>query len=218
MPPPMYFCCRVTKATARGARSKARFEGWDMHLSAATATSRRGPAPGGVAIAVRRGRANAMLQLSPARSVGAEGRLVAAIIEGGIHGGPLMVANIYLDPDPAAKQLNSDRVYKLQTLGHGAWIVAGDWNAEPRELSEGPLVVSARGQIVAPPTPTCFPTGARPSTLDWAVVGPDIADQKPRAIALNESALPTHRPVKLTLPKLSVPAPLTILKRPREIP
>ena len=91
---------RVTKATARGAMSKANFEGWDLHVAAATATGRRGPAPGGVAIAVRRGRASAMLQLGPAISVGAEGRLVAAVIEGGTRGGPLVVASILIPTPP----------------------------------------------------------------------------------------------------------------------
>ena len=114
-----------------------------------------------------------MLQLGPATSIGAQGRLAAAII--GLRAGPLLVASIYLDPDPGGKQLNDARICKLaawlrRSATEPVWWRA--WDAEPQELNEGPLTSALRGRTVAPNSPTCYPTGARPPTLAWAIIGP----------------------------------------------
>ena len=74
---------RLTAAKARSARSAARAVGWAFHLSAATHTGQRGPAPGGVAIAIRRPRGSAQMEPGPATEAAAEGRFAACAVEGG---------------------------------------------------------------------------------------------------------------------------------------
>ena len=79
-------CLQETRLTAdrgRSARGLARAAGWALHLAPAVRTGMRGPAPGGVAIAVRRPRGSAPMDPGAAHKAATEGRFTACAVEGG---------------------------------------------------------------------------------------------------------------------------------------
>ena len=74
---------RLTSGRCRAARSLARAAGWVLYASPAVPTGMRGPAPGGVAVAVRRPRGSAPADPGMAKPDAADGRFVACVVEGG---------------------------------------------------------------------------------------------------------------------------------------
>ena len=101
---------RLTGQKIRPARSLAAANGWSLHPSAASNTGSRCPAPGGTAVLTSRERASVHLKTGLAAPVAKEGRFSAALLEGGPGGHPLVLATLYLDPDPAAAQENAGRL------------------------------------------------------------------------------------------------------------
>ena len=101
---------RITADKGRSARGLARAVGWTLHLSTASRTGMRGPAPGGVAIAIRTCRGSAPMEAGPAAKMAKEGRLAACIVEGGPKNGTMALATVYLDPTPSAEEDNDARI------------------------------------------------------------------------------------------------------------
>ena len=102
-------CLQETRLTAdrgRSARGLARAAGWALHLAAATRTGMRGPAPDGVAIAVRRPRGSAPIDPGAAHKTAADGRFAACAVEGGPGNASMATAALYLDPCPTAEPKN----------------------------------------------------------------------------------------------------------------
>ena len=72
--------------------------------------------------------------------------------------------------------------------------------------------------LVAPSEPTCFSGTGAPTCLDWWLIGPDLAARCPSAGTWQETALPTHRPVELSITGKQRPLTLTALRRPAALP
>ena len=134
---------RLTAGRCRAARNLARSTGWAHYASPAVATGMRGPAPGGVAIAVRRPRGSAPADPGAAKGDATDGRFAACVVEGGPRNAAMAVANVYLDPTPAADFENQSRIVRAlawaRGLGHGCWAIAGDWNRHPTAMQPGLL-------------------------------------------------------------------------------
>ena len=103
---------RLTAGRCRAARSLARAAGWVLYASPAIPTGMRGPAPGGVAVAVRRPRGSAPADPGMAKPDAADGRFTACVIEGGPRNATMALASLYLDPTPAADLENEGRIVR----------------------------------------------------------------------------------------------------------
>ena len=73
----------------------------------------RCPAPGGVAIAVRRPRGSAPADPGAAKCDATDGRFVASVVEGGPKNATMAIASVYLDPTPAADLENQGRIIRV---------------------------------------------------------------------------------------------------------
>ena len=136
--------------------------GWDMSGSEA-APANRAQGKAGVGVLARRptgiGVPSAMQKdLSPS---GAEGRLTAAWIDGILHGG-ILVLSIYLFESEGLSDRNVNLIEKAgqAVVTHGGpWVIGGDFNLTPAELSGvNHLIRRMRGTVVAPNTPTGRPS------------------------------------------------------------
>ena len=114
---------RLPEGKCRAVRNLARSTGWAFHAATATATGQRGPAPGGVAIAIRRPRGSAPADPGPAKASQTDGRFVACMVEGGAKNGTMAVACLYLDPCPSADD-ETKFASCVPWPGPGAWDTA----------------------------------------------------------------------------------------------
>eukprot|EP00971_Amphidinium_carterae_P239111 4746825-Amphidinium_carterae.1 len=169
--------------------------GWKAHMAAATPSSVSPThSSGGTAVLTRThiGMANLIGPSHPSL----DGRVAAVLLHGILRHG-ILVASVYLDVRHSAAQL-------LEELEHlGAWlrgqkhafIIAGDFNAEPHCISQIKWPEAVNGHLVTSRTPTCT-TGRE---LDYFVLHTALFVRRPLALAYGLSCVKPHTAVVCSL-------------------
>ena len=80
----------------------------------------------------------------------------------------------------------------IHGLRHGAWLVGGDWNLLPQEIAEYDLTRASGGRVIAPGK-------EYGREIDFFLAGPAVQADWIEAVQFEETLLPTHDAVRLTL-------------------
>ncbi len=198
--------------------------GWKFAPSPAARGKGGGPSAGvGVAVPAQHGWATAggadTWDLSPP---GSPGRIAAAWVQAGCAGGVLVISMYLWDSEgltPRNMRIVEAAIEAGRAYG-GLWIVGGDQNMTPAELSNGldRLLARADAVVRAPEEPTCYPSTGAPRVLDFYIVDSRL-DAGFRSIEVDTSlGLAPHRVVKLTIDATMIGGLASGVQKPKSFP
>jgi hypothetical protein len=122
---------------------------------------------------------------------------ICAVWVGGVTRGGIHVVSVYLHDSEGLSERNlallEMLVAALRTL-RGPWVVGGDWNLTPEQVSSTNILEIMCGQIVAPTMPTCHQ-----SVYDYFIVPKCIAHAVIAVQRIDDAGLSPHWPTRLVL-------------------
>ena len=183
-----------TKDEIAAAKRAARREGWSAHFEPARHTDAdRGS--GGCGVAVKKGSGISAIStedLAP----DTRHRLAAAWVDVIIKGGITLVS-VYMADSEGLSEKNlavlGDATALVRSL-RSPWIMAGDWNMDPRTLNAAGWVDTTGGVIIAPALETC-----NKSTYDFFVVSKELQHAVAGLQRIDDGGTKPHFPVRLLL-------------------
>ena len=110
------------------------------------------------------------------------------------------LVTVYFEPGMRASVLN---LWLLEVLAacilcfDGPWIAMGDWNLEPRDLSQAGWLDTVNDKVFAPLAATC--AGGVGAVLDYLVASEAMAHLVQQVEVVDNSPATPHWPVRLTL-------------------
>ena len=175
-------------------KRKLRGAGWSAHISLAKTTAAdRGS--GGCAVVTRKGIG---ITAVDEELIAEEFRHrlavahVSAIVPGGVR-----VISVYLKDSEGLSEYNlrvlQEAAALVRTLD-GPWIMAGDWNVEPRMIQEANWLKVAKGTVV-----TACLSNCHDHTYDFFVVGQCLSQAVVGVQRLDDAGLNPHAPCRLLL-------------------
>ena len=185
------------------AKRHAEAAGWTAVMAPALPGGARGPGTGGLAMLARSHLGIVEICPHDQPEQWQMRRWHAASI-GGFRR-PLVCVNLYavpsIGPSGTNLQLLSEVGSFLTTLGHGWWIIAGDFNMSPEEIQTTGVIEALGAHLIAAPVPTVYPAFGKPRAIDHFIVGPDVTTLVERKIVtvVDSSPCHTHRPCLLAL-------------------
>ena len=201
--------------------AQAKRSGWDMSGSEA-APANRALGKAGVGVLARRPTgigvpSDLQKDLSPPC---AQGRLTAAWVDGILHGG-ILVLSIYLFDSEGLSDRNVELIEKAgqAVITHGGpWVIGGDFNMTPAELSGvHHLIRRMRGTVVAPNTPTCS-TSSTGRVIDFFLVDERILGVVQGVFTDLDATSSPHSPVILALKPSAARQQFRTVRKPRTFP
>ena len=127
---------------------------------------------------------------------------------------------VSIGPSGSNLQILSEVGSFLTTLGHGWWIIAGDFNMSPDEIRTTGVIEALGAQLVAAPCPTVYPAFGKPRAIDHFTVGPDVTALVERKVIsiVDSSPCQTHRPCLLALSRVCAAERIPVLISPARVP
>ena len=151
---------------------------------------------------------------APGGSSIAEGRVCIGISD---MEGDIAVGSVYgITSAPVAKQLAlwKDLSVYLRTLGL-PFIVGGDWQVHPREITKSGLLQVLDAQVIYPDEPTCAVTG---NLLDYFIVSKTLCSGDVRARVMHGTSFKPHSPVEMIVDLKVRSCDVAALPRPKPFP
>ena len=193
------------------AKRHAEAAGWTAVMAPALPGGARGPGTGGLAMLARSHLGLVEICPHDQPEQWRQRRWHAASL-GGFRR-PLVCVNLYavpsIGPTGSNLQILSEVGSFLTTLGHGWWIIAGDFNMSPDEIQSTGVIAALGADLLAAPGPTVYPASGKPRAIDHFIVGPDfIVDSSPCHI---------HRPCLLALSRVCAAERIPVLISPARV-
>ena len=137
---------------------------------------------------------------------------------------PLVCVNLYAFPGigPAGHNLQilGDVGSTLTTLGHGWWIIAGDFNMSADDVLSTEAIGALGATLYEAPGSTVYPSFGKPRAIDHFILGPDVkALIEGKIITIVDSSpLHTHRPCLLSLSRVCPFGRIPVPRSPARVP
>ena len=215
-------CVQETKLRGdalRSAQSLTRSKQYRGHFSEAT-FGPKGGLSAGVAVLVPQHLGSCEVGF-PHKFDGAfSSRFVWALVPG-VNGRQMVVCSLYLVHSLGLGGANAELLQCLQdslgVLGHSNWIVAADWNMDPRLLYASDICRISKAVIFAADQggPTCFvsPEG---NCIDFCLIGQDAYSSVSQAHRDFQAPIPSHVPVWVKFDGSAL-GDVRVIKRPRKL-
>ncbi len=211
------------KGAVADLQAGAKARGFKLAANEATLGSGGGASAGvGVALPSHRGWGGILgpyWDFSPAES---PGRIAGVWLEAGPRGG-MVTLSVWCWPTEGMTTRNVkliERALEVVVTSGCPWVIAGDFNATPKELvaAAGTLLDRAGGVVRAPEQATCYPALGRARTLDYFIVDSRIASAASQAEVDGEVVGSPHRAVRIRIRGREAGGLIRMVRKPRMLP